>query len=155
MPKMRTVVRRPAVSARKPQAIPEPGPVTPGKPLAEVQAETEKVIGEFVRQRRTKHGRVKLVQDATGRGQEHGRREGHPEARVCSAHPGEHEGKGQRGRGGRPVDSAVEGRNAQNCQNIDVVNAARKKGHDVSQLVCRQCPYITTCRTQWEVLPPV
>ncbi|MGE0653180.1 MAG: hypothetical protein AB7P12_15755 [Alphaproteobacteria bacterium] len=147
MPMLRTVPRRPAVSARKPHAIPQPGRVAAGKPLAEVQAETEHVIGEFVRQRRTKHGRVKMVRVQPGVGKstavaqaikKHG-----SAARILVST----KEKAAEVESAAPWIRAVDGRNSQNCQSFDVAEAARKKHHDVQQVVCQQCPALTTCRT--------
>jgi len=145
LPKLRSIPWRAAVTTRKPIAIPEPGRVPPGRPLAEVQAETEGVIDAFVRDRRTKHGRVKLVQVPPGVGKTTAVakaiiRNG-VAARILvstSAKAAEIEAAHSRIR-------AVEGRNATNCGLIELVEAARTKGHDVAELICQRCPLKPDC----------
>jgi hypothetical protein len=168
-PRLRTVPRRAAVGARKPMAIPEPGPIRPGRTLAEVQAETEKIIGEWVRHRRQKHGRVKIIQVPPGVGKstalvqavvKHG-----AAARILVSTRGKaielsDSSYSERSAFMLPTIHTVEGRNAENCLNIDVVNAARAKGHDVAVLVCTQCRHIDDCReggyySQFEVSGPL
>lgn len=145
-PRMRTVARRPVPVVRKPHAIPAPGPVTPGRPLADVQAETENVIRDVVRNRRTRVGRVKVVQVPPGVGKSTA------VARAIVGYGGAArilvatKAKALEVEAAFPRIRAVEGRNAQNCRNFAVVEAARRNEHDVSAVVCGQCPGLDDCR---------
>jgi len=145
-PRLRTVARRPDIGARKPTALLEPGPLAHGRPLAEVQAEAEGVIGGYIRDRAQKHGRVKVVQVPPGVGKtramatavvKHG-----AAARIVVSTTAKAVELSET----FPRIRAVEGRNEQNCRSFDVVEAARQNRHDVAVVVCGQCPYIDDCR---------
>ncbi len=140
-PRLRTIARRAAVTARKPHEIPEPGPIARGRPLAEVQIETEQLIANFVRDRRAKHGHVKVAQVPPGVGKTTAlakavTRQG-VAARILTSTKQKAAELAER----YPRIKAVEGRSRQNCANFDLVEAARQKGHDVAALICKQCPY--------------
>jgi hypothetical protein len=145
-PRLRTVPRRAAVGARKPHALPEPGPITPGRTLAQVQSETEKEIGDWVRHRRSKHGRIKVVQVPPGVGKSTAVAQAIVKSRAAARILVSTKEKAIEVWQAFPSIHVIEGRNGENCRNIDVVDAARGKGHDVAVLVCTQCPHIDACR---------
>src|SRR5262249_44013096 len=114
-PRTRVLQRRPAVTARRPTQTAEPGRVPPGRPLAEVQTETQEVIREFVRQWDTKRGRVQLVAGPPGIGKstvayEEIERSG-LRARIVVSTTAEADEIASR----HPTILRVEGRSAENC----------------------------------------
>lgn len=146
IPRLRMVAHRPEVTAR----TPEPAPIVSaaaGRPLAEVQRETERTIGDFIQHRRRYKGRVKVIAAPAGVGKSTAAARAVHGFGVVARIGVATKAKAQEFADTYPGHiRAVEARNPENCQNFAAVEAARAKGHDVSDLVCERCPFLQDCR---------
>lgn len=149
VPRFRTVAHRPEVTARLPEPTPNPAPLPAGRPLSDVQRETEREIGEFIAHRRRNQGHVKVIAAPAGVGKTTAAIRAAIANRVVARIGVATKAKAEEIADAYPDRvQAVQARNTDNCSNFDTVEAARRKGHDVAELICKTCPFLSDCRDQ-------
>jgi hypothetical protein len=143
-PRLRDVPRHAALTRRSPEPTPAPGPVPAGTELMETQEATRAVIHRHLRHPREQAGQLLVVAAGPGTGKSTAAitelvRQG--KGRILTAtHT-----RAEEIAAAYPAIRAVRGRNADNCQRIDVVQAARQKGYDPALAVCQRCPVRDAC----------
>lgn len=148
-PRLRTIARRPAFSARLPEVTDTPTPVEVGRSMDIVRHETQRRVREFIAHPQVNKGHMQVIASPPGVGKTDAALKAIRDQRVVARYAVATNAKAQEMEQDYPgIVTAVEGRNKDNCQNFPVVEAARKKHHDIWGVVCEHCPFLDSCRTK-------
>ncbi|MBI4302170.1 MAG: hypothetical protein HY664_06160 [Chloroflexi bacterium] len=133
---------------RRPRASREAGPVEQGQSLEQVRALTRRSIEDFLVHHRRNRGKALLISTSPGSGKTRAVADALQNSSAARILVGTRrlatELSEQFGY------TLISGRNQDNCQRIDVVDALSEAGHDVGKLACGtaskpRCPFRSSC----------
>ncbi|MGE0757819.1 MAG: DNA-binding protein [Pirellulaceae bacterium] len=146
-PRLRSLVKNPEITGRRPRPAPVPLRAHPGLPVQEAAANLRDEIRGLVRSRSEWRGKISVVAAPPGLGKSHVMAETVKDfgvaARIVTGTVAQAQELGCRF--DIPVAAA---RSSENCENFAAVEASRKANLDVSSVVCSVCPWREACRTK-------